>query len=728
MFRELLISVLRELEDPEIANAAPAVIQAAPSTKALQDQDVARAVAAAANRRPEAVADVAGALVLAESAVAEDSRILARLVLEVSERDDEAILWAARAQIRAVLGDEAFSSWAQGRIAQVESWSDIDRWTRADLGDAFAVGLLGRAVELAANPGETAVANEDDFANVFAITSQVSEPVPVPDMKALRAAIEVGADTLESAIALECARAYTFTDEQLADLLQSATTAQKSLDDDAEPAREMQDGLAAVTIRMASQNPKFGYWKGTSTPHSAASVGSSLIAGWVDSDAYPASLALPVLTAMVTRGAKAHSSLAKALIDDWIRHPGGNDTEDVPRGETVRSMSALLPQMEDSASIAVVSSWVAALGDQDTRAFVAGLAPHILTAGAPTDWGDKAMAELVPLFQRSIDYSADATEAAALLMATGRVSLDCERELLNALGAILPYGGAHRVRALTSLSQLPWSKELSPAVVTTVTPYVEEAPEAVYWALFDLFDSRGLVDSNLTAHVDVLLEDAEPTEAMKTRANPLSRVLSLENAMELALSAESEDAMTAVATRTLDLSEADPAVAGLLHKIAVLQPPVPARSSFAYALAAADYDVYASAVRLLLADTLDVGGAGDQHLWAFITIPLRAAERAEVWAEVESRLTSSAQEASAAAIVLAATGADDELDQIVAKNIGKVMLYWISDEPAAEVAAALAASVRGGKRSRSAARSPAARNWRVSEKKAAAAAALKALR
>ncbi|MEV4775977.1 KAP family NTPase [Microbacterium sp. LTA6] len=728
LFRELLVSVLRELEDPEITNAASAVIQAAQATPALQDQEVARAVAAAANRRSEAVTDVAGALVLAESASPEDAKTLVRLALDASDVNAEETLWGGRAQIRAVLGEKAFSSWAQERIAHVDSWSDVERWTRQDLGDAFAATLLGRAVALASDPGETAVANEDDFANVVVITSQVSEQIPVADMKALRAAVEVGVDTLESAIALESTRAYTFTDQQLAEVLQSAATAQKSLADDAEPVREMQDGLVAVTIRTTTQNPEYGYWKNATNPHSVASVGSSLLAGWVDADTYPASLALPTLTAMVTQGAKTHTSLAKALIDAWIRNPGGIDAEGVSYGGTVQSMCALLPQMEETASTAVVDAWVAALGDEDTRAFVSGIAPHILTARAPTEWGDKAMAQLVPMFQRSIDYSTDATEAAAFVMATGRVSVDCERELLDAFGRILPYGGAHEVRALTSLAQMPWSEELSAEVAATVTPFVEEAPEADYWALFDLFDNRGLVDASFTAHIDTHLDADEPTEAMKTRAQPLARVLPLEKALELALSAESEDAMAAVAARGLEASEADPAVAGLLRRIAVLQPPVPARASFARAFASADYDVYMGAVRILLADTLDVGGTGDQHLWAFITIPLHMAERADIWAEVESKLTSSAQQASAASITLAATSTDGEFDQLVAKTVGGAMLHWISEEPSTAVAATLGAALRPGKMSRAAARKPASRNWRIGEKKAAASAALKALR
>jgi hypothetical protein len=728
LFRELLVSVLRELEDPEITNAASAVIQAAPSTPALKDHEVARAVTAAANHRPESVTDVAGALVLAESASSEDAMTLVRLALEVSPEKAEDTLWDARGQIRAVLGEKAFSSWAQARIGNVNSWSDVDRWTREELGDAFATTLLARAVALASDPGETAVASEDDFANVVAITSQVSEQIPVPDLTALRAAIEVGADTLESAIAFESMTAYTFTDQQLAHILQSATTAQESLADDAEPVREMQDGVAAVTIRISTQNPAVGYWENKTNPRSVASVGSSLLAGWVDADTYPASLALPALTAMVTRGAKAHMPLAKALIDAWTRNPGGVDAESIPYGDTVQGMCALLPQMEETASTAVVDVWVAALRDEDTRAFVSDLSPHILTAKAPTEWGDKAMAQLVPLFQRSIDYTTDVTQAAAFVMATGRVSVDWERELLNAFGTILPYGGAHEVRALTSLAQLPWSEELCPEVAATVTPFVEEAPEADYWALFDLFDTRGLVDASFTAHIDTLLDTDEPTDAMKTRAEPLARVLPLEKAMELALSSESEPAMTAVAARTLEANEADPAVARLLRRIAVLQPPIPARISFARAFATADYDVYAGAVHILLADTLDVGGTSDQHLWAFMTVPLDQVGRDAIWAEIEPRLTSSAQEASAASATLAATGTDDEFDRMVAKTVGAAVLHWISEEPSTAVSAALAAALRSGQKSRAAARKHASRNWRIGEKKAAASAALNALR
>lgn len=728
LFRELLVSVLRELEDPEITNAAAAVIQAASTTPALQDSEVARAVAAAANHRSEAVSDVAGALVLAASATSEDAKILVRLALDVSDDTAESTLWEARAQIRGVLGEQAFSDWAQSRISEVDSWSDVDRWTREDLGDAFAATLLGRAVALAADPGETAVANEDDFANVVVVASQVSERVPAPDMKALRAAVEVGADTLESAIGLEASKAYTFTDQQLADLLQSASTAQEELADDAEPVREMQDGVAAVTIRTATQNPDYGYWKNTTNPHSVVSVGSTLIAGWVDADTYPASLALPPLTTMVTKQAKTHTSLARAIIDAWIRNPGGVDAESIPYAETAQAVATLLPQMEDTGSTAVVDAWASALADGETRAFVAGMASHILGEDAPTEWGDKAMAQLVPLFQRGLDYSTDVTEAATLVLATGRVSEDGERELMDAFVTLLSYGGAHRVRALTSLAQLPWSTELSSEVAAAVTPFVSEAPEEDYWSLFDLFVTRGLVDAGFIAHIDTHLAADEPTAAMKARAQPLARVLSLDNAMELALTTESQDAMAAVAHRALDADDADAGVAGLLRRIGALDSQIPARVSFARAFAAADYDVYVGAVRILLADTLDVGGTSDQHLWTFITVPLDKPARDAIWAEVEPKLTSSAREASAASIVLTATGTDEDFDRLAAKTIGYIMLYWISDEPSAAVAAALGSGVRLGAKSRAAARPPAKRNWRVSEKKDAASAALKALR
>lgn len=727
LFRELLVSVFRELEDPEITNAASAVIQAARSAPALQDQEIARAVAAAANHRSEAVSDVSGALVLAEYATSEDARILVRLALGVSDDTAEGTIWEARTQVRAVLGEQAFSDWAHSRISDVDSWSGVGRWTREDLGDALAAALIGRAVVLASNPGETAVATEDDFANVVAIAAQVSEQVPVPDMKALRAAIEVGADTLESAIGFESAKAYVLMNQQLADILHSATAAQKSLADDAEPVREMQDGVAAVTIRMTIQKPEFGYWEDTTNPRSVASVGSSLLAGWLDTNMYPASLALPALTAMVNQKAKTHTSLAKAMIDAWIRNPGGLDAESVPYADTVQAMVRLMPLMEETASTAVVDAWVAALGDEDSRAFVSGLAPSILTAGAPTEWGDKAMAELVPLFQRGLDYSTDATEAAALVMATGRLSVDCEQELLRAFEAILPYGGAHRVRGLTSLAQLPWSAELSSEVAATVTPYVSEAPEEDYWTLFDLFVTRGVVDTGFVAHIDTYLAADEPTDAMKAHAHPLARVLSLENAMELALTAESEDAMAAVAHRALEADEVDPTIADLLRKIAALPSAIPARVSFAHAFAAADYDVYVGATHILLADTLDVGGASNRHLWAFVTVPLESTERRAIWAEVEPKLISSAREASAASIVLAATGTDDEFDQIVSKGIGNTMLHWISEEPDAVTAAVLGAAVCPGRRSRAAALIPAKRSWRTGEKKVAASAALKAL-
>ncbi|WP_461109508.1 P-loop NTPase fold protein [Tessaracoccus terricola] len=724
LFRELLVSVLRELEDPEISNAVSAVIQAAPTASALQDQEVARAVAAAVQQRPDAVSEVAGALVLADCAAAEDAKTLLRLALGVSGDAAESELWDARVQLRSVLGEQAFENWAHVRISDVESWSDVDRWTREDLGDAFAVTLLERAIVLASDPGETAVADEDDFANVVTIAAQVTEQVPVPDMKTLRAAADVGANTYESAIALASAQAFSFTDEELSNLLSGAKASHESLTDDDEPLRELQDRVVELTIRMATQSPGCGFWKEAENPRSSASTGSSLLSQWVERDTYPASKALPALKTMVEQGAETHTSLAKAIIDAWVRDPSGADSEGVPFEDTVREMATLLSKMEDAASAAVVDAWVTALGDEDSCSDVSRFASHILTATSPTDWGDKAMAQLIPRFQRSIDFSTDATEAAEQVLATGRVSVDCERELLAAFVAIFSYGGAYRLRALTSLAELPWSRELSPNVAAAVTPYLSEVPEADYWKLFDLFDARGLVDEGFVAHLDT----STPTDEMKSRAEPLARALPLAHATGLALSAESENAMAVVADRCAHISDdADDTVAALLRKAATTLPPQPVRVAFAHALAKADEDAYAGALHILLTDTLDVGGTLDQYLWAFVTVPLNASEREGIWATVEPKLTSSVQDATAAAVVLRAAEADEEFDRLVAKRIGDVMLHWISEEPNAAVATALGTALGATKKSRAAARKPAARNWRDAEKKAAAGATLNAL-
>ncbi|WP_312978933.1 hypothetical protein [Corynebacterium sp.] len=723
LFRELLVSVLRELEDPEISNAVSAVIQAAPAASALQDQEVARAVAAAAHHRHDAVSEVAGALVLADCAAAEDARTLLRLVLGVSGDAAESELWDAREQLRSVLGEQAFANWAQVRISDVESWSDVDRWTREDLGDAFAVTLLGRAIVLASDPGEAAVADEDDFANVVAITAQVTEQVPVPDMKTLRAATDIGANTFESAIALASAQAFSFTDQELSNLLSGAKASHELLTDD-EPLRELQDLVVGLTIRMAMQRPDFGFWKDTENPRSSASIGSSLLSQWVDRDTYPASKALPALKTMVEQGAQTHTSLAKAIINAWVRDPSGADSEGVPFADSVHEMATLLSKMEDAASTAVVDAWVTALGDEDSRSDVSRFASHILTATSPTDWGDKAMAQLIPQFQRSIDFSTNATEAAEQVLATGRVSVDCERELLGAFVTIFSYGGAHRLRALTSLAQLPWSQEHSPDVAAAVTPYLSESPEADYWKLFDLFAARGLVDEGFVKHLDT----NDPTDEMKSHAEPLARVFPLEHATGLALSAESENAMVVVADRCAHISEdADDTVAALLRQAATTLPPQPVRVAFARALATADEDVYAGALHILLTDTLDAGGTRDQSLWTFATVPLNASEREAIWATVEPKLTASVRDATLAAVVLRAADADEEFDQLVAKRIGDVMLHWISEEPNAAVAKALGTALGVAKKSRAAARKPAARNWRVAEKKAAASATLKAL-
>lgn len=729
LFRELLVSVLRELENPELSNAASAVIQVAATSDTLQDQEIARAVAAAAHNRPEAITDVAGAIALANVATAQDAKTLLAMALEVDGEDAENTLWDARVLVRDTLGEQMFSEWVLARIAAVGSWNDIARWRRADLGDTFAIALLSEALALAAQPGEAAVADEDDLTNVLAVVDQVTERAPVPNLAALRAAIVVGADTYESAVAHATTAAFKLSDQELTDLLRDSRKSEDAVAEDDESLTEVQDGVAALTVRMAAQHAAFGFWENTPTPHSAASIGSSLIAAWIAADTYPVSRAVPVLRTMVEQNAKAHTSLANAVLDAWIRDPAASDADEVPLVDSAEAMTALLPQMENEAAARVKDAWVAALGDEDSRPLVASLASHVLTADTPAEWADEAMAQLVPLFQRTVDFTTDATDATALIVATGRVSEECERELLDALVAVLAYSGVARARALSSIAQIPWSETLSQEVIAAITPHSAEFEDADYWTMFDLFVSRSLMDASYVAPVDTHITEDSPTPAMVARAGTLAGVLTMENGTKLALAAESQPAIDAVADRCAHFTDdAEAIVASLLRQIATELPPAAIRDSFAAALASADEDVYTSAVRLLLADTLDVGGTRDKYLWRFVTVPLPAAVRNEIWAAVEPDLTASVREATYASVVLHATGEDKYLDQLVAKSIESILLHWITEEPNATVASALGSAVSSGAKSRAAARRPAVKKWRLPERKTAASAAAAALK
>ena len=268
-----------------------------------------------------------------------------------------------------------------------------------------------------------------------------------------------------------------------------------------------------------------------------------------------------------------------------------------------------------------------------------------------------------------------------------------------------------------------------PEVIAAVTPYGAEFEDSDYWTMFDLFASRRVLDATFVGPVNIRIKGDDPTPAMIARASTLAGLIAMDNATKLAMSAGSQSAIDAVADRSKSFTgDADAMVASLLRQIAIALPSAIIRDSFAAALASADEDVYAGAVRRLLADALDVGGDREKYVWRFVTVPLSASVRQEIWSAIEPDLTASAREAKFAAVVLHSTVEDKSFDRMVAERIESIMLHWITEEPDAAVAAALASAVRSSSKSSAAARKPSVKKWPLPERKTAASAAASALK
>lgn len=728
-FQELLAAVLRELVPAEQDNGVAALLDAVTGSEALRSPEIARVVGAIVSQRPKALTDVGGAIAVLGNAPSGSANLLGRAILNATEETSDDEVWGTRELISAAVGADDFAAWLERRIEAIGSWGTYSAWNHDDLDTDTASRLLAKAVQLAASDDESVAAGEDDLATVENIAGRITELAEPLDEAALFKALGQAADTYDCAIAFVALEKLELTKKQLSHLTYTSLPASAAaVEEDSELVPRVLSGAAALAIRAASEVQSWGSGDGAKRVYSTGRTADA-IAGWVADGMFASSEALPVIEAMTEHGAKGQKKLVEAVFTSWSMDPDGKDSVGADLVSTATSLAALARRFEPQAQEAIHDTWVSRFGVSESPDQADRLTASFFSTDELEDWADDAVAELVPWFSTSYDFTGGATTAVAHIIGTGFVSDKAQLDILNALVSVAGHGGAYRQRALASTAKLPWSADVLGEVNSNFARYVSEFESADFWTLIDLQLLRNTVAGQFIARIDELVADEGPDNDTIERAEVLTQHLDLENAVTVALESGSKEAMKVVAQRRgeLESEQAQAIWATYLTQVAGDTVTDAARSAFSEALAAADPELYAGAVRVILDDTLDSASEKHAAKWLFITIPLEMDSRAEVNAVLQPLLTGSVRDALGAAIVLHATRTDPEFDRIAADDVENALEHWIGNEPNDSVTAAIARAVRGSKVTVRRALSTRKRKPRSPERAAAYQAALEAL-
>jgi len=698
-FRELLAAVLRELAPAEQDNGVAAILAVASRNEALRSTEIARAIGAIVSQRPHALTNIAGGITLLSNAPSESANLLGRAVLNASGANDVGEIWRARELIMSAVGADEFVSWTERRIEAIASWGTYADWNLENLDTYTASRLLSKAIQLAASDDDDLSAGEDDLAAVEAITNRITEPAELLDEALLFEAISRAIDTYDCAIAFVALEKLALTDKQLSHLAYSVLPGSATAaDEDSEPVDRVSSGAISLAVRAASRIQSWGLGDGANRVYSTARI-ADVIAGWVAAGWLASSLALSVVEEMVKHGAKGQGKLVEAIFTSWSADFDGTDSAGVDLVNSAMSLATLAGRLESAARQKIHDRWVSQFGVSGSPKDADRLTTILISTDVLGGWADDAITEMVPWFSTNHDFTGGVTTAAADVIGTGFVSDATQREVLKALISVAAHGGTHRQRALATTAKLQWSAKIMPEVNSNFARYVNEFDSADFWALVDLQLLHMEVSDQFITRIDQLVAGAGPDSNIIKRADALAAHLEVKNAVSVVLENGSGEAMNIVARRfdELETGQANSTWAGYLEQAAEASISDTCRTAFSKALAAAEPDLYADAVRVVLDDTLDSASEKHATKWLFITIPLEADMRNKIKVALQPLLVGSVREALGAAIVLHATRSDPEFDRAIASDVESALEHWIKDEPNGKVAAAIASAVRGSK-------------------------------
>lgn len=696
-FQELVVSVLQNLVPAEQSNGAAAILASASVNEALQSPDIGRVVTVIVSRQPNALTDVRGALALLANAPTDSARTLAKAIFDASDDATDGIVWEARGLLSNADSPDGFQEWLGQRIRAIDSWERFTQWNHDDLDNDIANLLLSKALELAATDGDVLAATEDDLSVVDHVVAQVSEPAPFVDDAILTGAVGQPGDTYECAIALAVIVKMALTGKQLSNLsLTVFPNSAKAVEEDSEPLEQVRSGAAALAIRTAIEAGEWGVGEGAKHVTSASAT-ADVVAGWIDEGLVAASAALPVLSAMVQHRVKGQKRIAMAIFTAWSEDAEGVDRDGVSLGDTAATFANLGPSLDPHARTGLHDKWIEQFGVSGAPGAASVLVPMLLGSGELAGWADDAITALTPWFSTNYDFTGAPTKATALILGTGFVSEQSEKQLLNSLANVVRSGGSYRQRALASTAKLPWSAESMPEVTKQLASYVNEFEGNDFWALLDLQILREEVASAFIARVDEMFEQQGPNEDALDRSDALVLHLELDHAIALALASGSEEAIGNAAARSVELPDAEVPErwAGYLEDATVAPVTERSRSVLATALDSVSPSLYVKAVQHILDETLDESANKHRGVWLYATQPLDDESRRELHATIQPLLVGSKREALAAAIVLNASRTDLKFDRIVVDSARAAMEHWVREEPDPQVAAAVATAVRG---------------------------------
>ncbi|KQR26151.1 P-loop NTPase fold protein [Microbacterium sp. Leaf151] len=727
-FIELTTSVLRQLGQAEQSNGVAAILAAVPSCAPLQSAEIARTVTTLLEKHPSWLSDVKGALKLIEAASADTASALTHTLLEIDPADSGVPVWENRAMLEPIVGEQHFAAWVERGVQAMPSWGKWREWSLDDLAERSAVLLLARAVFLAARSEEGDPAEKADFIRAQKMSGRIVGEAPVPDEEALSLAVAQPADTYECAIGLLAANRLALTGKQLSNLsFHRVESSVAAVEDDSEPLPEVKAGIADLATRTASLAAEWGGpVAGKRVP--SAAVAAGIVARWIAASSFPASRGLPVLRTMAERGVTQQSALSSALFSAWADAPDEQDDDGVLLAATIDELIELAPKLEGEAQDALVGAWVPMLSDDSKLPGATRLIPTMLAAGLPPTWGDQALGALLMWFDTSYDFTGTYTQAAARVLASGQVTVSAEGMLLERLQTIFNSGGTYRARSLKAMAAMPWSGTAIVTVSKFVAPYISSLSTAEFWALIDLQLLHSRLRAEFVAHVDNLVEEGEDLPEVRARVEALVSQLSLDHAVSVVLATTSSEAMRAAAERWADISESASADDGARYLLQATGATPNARQAFAAAMAAANAELYADVVQVVLDDTMDIGGGAHADAWAFITEPLAPPVRVKLRDAIRPLLVQSQRDAVAAAAALRATTTDPEFDALIATGVQEAMDHWIVAHPDAAVTRALAAGVHGSQKSSAQALATWKRKPRIPERAEAYSAAAKLLR
>ncbi|WP_307383786.1 MULTISPECIES: P-loop NTPase fold protein [Microbacterium] len=697
-FQELTVSVLRELETGEQSNGVAATLAAVRTCEALKGAKITRAVAPLVDKHPSWLTDVVGAIKLLENAEADAARSLATAVMSADSAASDPAIWENRSELESLTGEDKFAAWIERRIAAMMTWEQWRAWPTSVLDDQSANLMLARAVLLAARAEEDDPADESDLKRAREVSDLILVGAPVQDEEAMQKAVAQPANTYESAIGLLAAEKFALTDKQLAELsFTHVSRSIKGAGEDTSPLTAVMDGVASLARRTAEEAAS---WTSPDRKTKVAAIPADHLATWIGDAEYPPSRGVPVLQAMASHGVAGQTTLATALFSAWAADPNGSDNDDVSFRDSADRVIALIPQLQNPAQEAVVTTWISMLEDDSTLPEAMSLSSTILADTSPPLWADRALNALMMWFSTSYDFTGVYTDAAAAVMATGHVSPEVEESLWSRLYSVSSSGSVYRQRSFSTIAKLPWGEAILPTVTESVALYMSYVEPTSFWALFDMQQMHGQMNQQFVNRVDEMIEDEDDLTAARARVDALAGKLILDHAVTLVLGATSATAMEAVAARWADPSGGATAKDGANWLIrAAREGSSESKRMLAAAMAGADASAYAEVLDVLLDETVDLGNGAHADVWAFVTAPMTETARIALVSRIRPLLTEAQREAIAVAPTLNAAATDPAFDALVADDVREVMVHWIVDVPDASVVVAVAEAIRGSKRS-----------------------------